>query len=83
MLSNITALKTVKENTNKVVLDAMPGILFESANKGQNRQKFFPHGEEETILVVVDDSFARRLAYPLAHPCELTTILDVNYKIVP
>lgn len=45
MLSNITALKTVKENTNKVVLDAMPGILFESANKGQNRQKFFPHGE--------------------------------------
>ena len=63
MLSNITALKTVKENTNKVVLDAMPGILFESANKGQNRQKFFPHGEEETILVVVDDSFARRLAY--------------------
>lgn len=34
MLSNITALKTVKENTNKVVLDAMPGILFESANKG-------------------------------------------------
>lgn len=63
MLSNITALKTVKENTNKVVLDAMPGILFESANKGQNRQKFFPHGEEEAFLVVVDDSFARRLAY--------------------
>ena len=62
MLSNITALKTAKENTNKVVLDAMPGILFESANKGQNRQKFFPHGEE-AFLVVVDDSFARRLAY--------------------
>lgn len=50
MLSNITALKTVKENTNKVVLDAMPGILFESANKGQNRQKFSRMGKRKQFL---------------------------------
>ena len=63
MLSNKTALKTVKENTNKTVLEALPHILFTSANKGSDLQKYYPHGEGNEILVAVSDGFARRLSY--------------------
>lgn len=31
MLTNIMVLRTVKENANKAVLDALPSILFELA----------------------------------------------------
>ncbi len=63
MLSNNTVMKAVKENTNKVVLDALPNILYESAHEENDTQKYFSRKKGEVIPVAMDDSFAKRLSY--------------------
>lgn len=39
MLTNIMVLRTVKENANKAVLDALPSILFEGLHNDKDVQK--------------------------------------------
>ena len=38
MLTNIAVLRTVKENANKAVLDALPSILFDGSHNCKDAQ---------------------------------------------
>ena len=44
MLTNIAVLRTVKENANKAVLDALPSILFDGSHNGKDAQKYYLQG---------------------------------------
>lgn len=62
MLPNAAALKVVEESTNKVILDAMPRILQESAYISENKYKYIkPDGEE--LPIEMDNADAKSLAY--------------------
>ena len=42
MLTNIMVLRTIKENANKAVLDALPSILFEGLHNEQGCAEILP-----------------------------------------
>lgn len=63
MLSNITVLRTVKENANKAVLDALPSILFESSRDSMDLQKYYLQGPAvEYIPVEIPDTYAKKFS---------------------
>ena len=63
MLTNIMVLRTVKENANKAVLDALPSILFEGLHNDKDVQKYYLQGPAaEYIPVNIPDegTFSKR-----------------------
>lgn len=63
MLSNIAVLRTVKENANKAVLDALPSILFEGSHNGKDAQKYYLQGPAaEYVPVDIPDETAKKLS---------------------
>lgn len=63
MLSNIAVLRTVKENANKAVLDALPSILFEGSHNGKDVQKYYLQGPAaEYVPVDIPDETAKKLS---------------------
>ena len=63
MLTDIAVYKTVKENVNKAVLDALPSILFESSRDSMDLQKYYLQGPAvEYIPVAMPDDFAKKLS---------------------
>lgn len=52
MLTNIAVLRTVKENANKAVLDALPSILFEGSYNGKDAQKYYLQGPAAEYVLV-------------------------------
>lgn len=60
MLTNIMVLRTVKENANKAVLDALPSILFEGLHNDKDVQKYYLQGPAaEYIPVNIPDETAK------------------------
>lgn len=63
MLTNIAVLRTVKENANKAVLDALPSILFESSHDKKDAQKYYLQGPAaEYVPVDIPDETAKKLS---------------------
>lgn len=63
MLTNIAVLRTVKENANKAVLDALPSILFESSRDSMDLQKYYLQGPAvQYVPVAMPDDFAKKLS---------------------
>lgn len=65
MLTNIAVLRTVKENANKAVLDALPSILFEGSHNsnGKDAQKYYLQGPAaEYVPVDIPDETAKKLS---------------------
>lgn len=63
MLTNIAVLRTVKENANKAVLDALPSILFEGSHNGKDTQKYYLQGPAaEYVPVDIPDEAAKKLS---------------------
>lgn len=63
MLTNIAVLRTVKENANKAVLDALPSILFEGSYNGKDAQKYYLQGPAaEYVLVNIPDETAKKFS---------------------
>ena len=63
MLSNIAVLRTVKENANKAVLDALPSILFDGSHNGKDAQKYYLQGPAaEYVPVDIPDETAKKLS---------------------
>ena len=63
MLTNIAVLRTVKENANKAVLDALPSILFESSRDSMDLQKYYLQGPAaEYVPVNIPDKTAKKLS---------------------
>lgn len=63
MLTDIAVYKTVKENVNKAVLDALPSILFESSRDSMDLQKYYLQGPAvQYIPVTMPDDFAKKLS---------------------
>ena len=63
MLNNIAVFKTVKENVNKAVLDALPSILFESSRDSMDLQKYYLQGPAvQYVPVAMPDDFAKKLS---------------------
>lgn len=63
MLSNIAVLRTVKENANKAVLDALPSILFEGSHNGKDAQKYYLQGPAaEYVPVSIPDKTAKKFS---------------------
>ncbi len=62
MLTNIMVLRTVKENANKAVLDALPSILFEGLHNDKDVQKYYLQGPAaEYIPVNIPDETAKKV----------------------
>lgn len=60
MLTNIAVLRTVKENANKAVLDALPSILFDGSHNGKDAQKYYLQGPAaEYVPVDIPDETAK------------------------
>ena len=63
MLTNIMVLRTVKENANKAVLDALPSILFEGLHNDKDVQKYYLQGPAaEYIPVNIPDETAKKFS---------------------
>ena len=63
MLTNIAVLRTVKENANKAVLDALPSILFDGSHNGKDAQKYYLQGPAaEYVPVDIPDETAKKLS---------------------
>lgn len=63
MLTDIAICKTVKENVNKAVLDALPSILFESSRDSMDLQKYYLRGPAiQYVPVTMPDDFAKKLS---------------------
>lgn len=63
MLTDIAVYKTVKENVNKAVLDALPSILFESSRDSMDLQKYYLRGPAiQYVPVTMPDDFAKKLS---------------------
>ena len=63
MLTNIAVLRTVKENANKAVLDALPSILFEGSHNGKDAQKYYLQGPAaEYVPVNIPDETAKKFS---------------------
>lgn len=63
MLTNIAVLRTVKENANKAVLDALPSILFEGSYNGKDAQKYYLQGPAaEYVPVDIPDETAKKFS---------------------
>lgn len=63
MLTNIAVLRTVKENANKAVLDALPSILFEGSYNGKDAQKYYMQGPAaEYVPVNIPDETAKKFS---------------------
>ena len=63
MLTNIAVLRTVKENANKAVLDALPSILFEGSHNGKDMQKYYLQGPAaEYVPVDIPDKTAKKFS---------------------
>lgn len=63
MLSNIAVFRTVKENANKAVLDALPSILFDGSHNGKDAQKYYLQGPAaEYVPVDIPDETAKKLS---------------------
>lgn len=61
MLTNIAVLRTVKENANKAVLDALPSILFEGSHNSKDSQKYYLQGPAaEYVPVNIPDETAKK-----------------------
>ena len=67
MLTNIAVLRTVKENANKAVLDALPSILFDGSHNGKDAQKYYLQGPAaEYVPVDIPDETAKK-AFQVRH----------------
>lgn len=63
MLTDIAICKTVKENVNKAVLDALPSILFKSSRDSMDLQKYYLRGPAiQYVPVTMPDDFAKKLS---------------------
>lgn len=63
MLTNIAVLRTVKENANKAVLDALPSILFEGSHNRKDAQKYYLQGPAaEYVPVNIPDETAKKFS---------------------
>ena len=63
MLTNIAVLRTVKENANKAVLDALPSILFEGSHNGKDAQKYYLQGPAaEYVPINIPDETAKKFS---------------------
>lgn len=63
MLTNIMVLRTIKENANKAVLDALPSILFEGLHNDKDVQKYYLQGPAaEYIPVNIPDETAKKFS---------------------
>ena len=63
MLTNIAVLRTVKENANKAVLDALPAILFEGSHNGKDSQKYYLQGPvAEYVPVDIPNETAKKFS---------------------
>lgn len=63
MLTNIAVLRTVKENANKAVLDALPSILFEGSHNSKDAQKYYLQGPAaEYVPVDIPDETAKKFS---------------------
>lgn len=51
MLTNIAVLRTVKENANKAVLDALPSILFEGSHNGKDAQTYLAKQQQKGCVI--------------------------------